>query len=60
MSEEEEKKTRETNDVYENISNSLDTSFDGEELPEEVKELVEEKMIDNGDNFSKKTRGIFG
>jgi hypothetical protein len=29
----------ETNDVYENISNSLDTSFDGEEM----KELVEVK-----------------
>lgn len=34
-----EKKKKETNDVYENIANSLDTSFDGEE----VKELVEVK-----------------
>lgn len=34
-----EKKKLETNDVYENISNSLDTSFDGEE----VEELVEVK-----------------
>jgi hypothetical protein len=34
-----EKKKVETNDVYENISNSLDTTFDGEE----VEELVEVK-----------------
>jgi len=34
------KKKIETNDVYENISNSLDTTFDGEEIEElvEVKE----------------------
>jgi len=32
----EEKNKVETNDVYENISNSLDTSFDGEEIEELV------------------------
>lgn len=47
MSEEEKKKKEETNDVYENISNSLETTFEGEEVPKEIAEVAEQADVVN-------------